>query len=338
MRQALVIGGLGNIGYSVTKALLQCGYDVTILGRNRPAVIPFADVQMICADRQDREGFRTVLQGGGYEYVVDLACFTAKDAEQDCEIFPQLRHLIVISSGAVYGALAGREIPIREDMQCRPQWRYGIHKKEMEEVLLRKSREEDLPVTIFRPTVTYGRQKTIVRQIASDNSWIDRIRRGRPIVTGNLRILRNFLYVDDAAGAFTGAFAHEECKGQVYNLCGLKPYDWGDYHSAMMQVLGKNVAMVEIPLKIMESSRTFQVSEMISRNFIYNGYYSGEKIARDIPEFCPVTTLEEGLARAVDYLDRNGWIPDCRQYRWEDELIEAQRRAEKWLEREGVGR
>ena len=67
MRKALVIGGLGNIGYSVTKALLQCGYDVTILGRNRPAVIPFADVQMICADRQDREGFRTVLQGGGYE-------------------------------------------------------------------------------------------------------------------------------------------------------------------------------------------------------------------------------------------------------------------------------
>lgn len=335
MRKALVIGGLGNIGYSVTKALLQCGYDVTVLGRSRPEKVSISDAEMICVDRQDRGKFRSAVKDGGYEYVVDLACFTAEDARQDCTVFPQLRHLIVTSSGAVYGKLRGREIPIREDMPCRPQWQYGIRKKEMEEVFLQKSREKDFPVTIFRPTVTYGRQKTVVRQIASDNSWIDRIRRGRPIVTGNLQILRNFLYVDDAAGAFTGAFAHEECKGQIYHLCGLKPYDWGDYHRAMMRVLGKSVAMVEVPLQILESSRAFQVSEMISQNFIYNGYYSGEKIARDIPEFRPVTTLEEGLARTVEYLDENGWIPDCRQFCWEDEMIEAMRQADAWLRKDG---
>lgn len=336
MRKALVIGGFGNIGYGVTEELLRCGYDVTVLGRSRPETLPFSDVRLICADRRDSERFRALIQGGGYEYVVDLACFCAEDARQDCEIFPQLKHLIVTSSGAVYGELTGREVPIREDMQCRPQWQYGILKKQMEDVFLEKNRETDFPVTIFRPTVTYGRQRTIVRQIASDNSWVDRIRRGKPIVTGNPRILRNFLYADDAAKAFTGAFLHEECKGQVYNLCGLKPYDWGAYHCAMMQVLGRRVDMVEVPMKTLESSRNFQVSEMISRNFIYNGYYSGEKIARDIPEFCPSTTLEQGLFQTVEFLDRNGLIPDCRQFQWEEELIEAQSRAETWLRKEGV--
>lgn len=338
MRKALVIGGFGNIGYGVTKALLQDGYDVTVLGRNRPETISLPEVKMICVDRQNRGEFRTAVEKGGYEYVADLACYTAEDAGQDCEAFPQLKHLIVVSSGAVYGELKGREIPIREDMPCRPRWRYGILKKEMEEVFLRKSREEAFPVTIFRPTVTYGRQKLLVRQIASDNGWIDRIRRGKPIVTGNPWILRNFLYADDAAGAFTGAFSHEECKGQIYNLCGLKPYDWGDYHKAMMQVLGKSVAMVEVPLQILNGSRTFQVNEMISQNFIYNGYYCGEKIARDIPEFRPVTTLENGLARTVEYLERNGWIPDCRQFCWEDDLIEAMRQAGAWLRKDGDGR
>lgn len=334
MRRALIIGGLGNIGYGITAELLKRNYDVTVLGRTKPEIAPFYDVRLLCVDRHDRESFQRAVQGGGYEYVVDLACFSAEDARQDCELFPQLRHLVVTSSGAVYGELSGREIPIREDMPRKPRWQYGILKKEMEDVFLERNREEAFPVTIFRPTVTYGRQKTIVRQIASDNSWIDRIRRGKPVVTGNPWILRNFLYADDAAGAFAGAFIHEECRGQVYNLCGLKPYDWGTYHRTMMRVLGKTVDMVEIPLEILKKSTGFQVTEMITENFIYNGYYSGEKIARDIPEFCPSTSLEEGLFHTVEYLDRHRLIPDSRQCCWEDELILAQQQAGAWLKKE----
>lgn len=334
MKKALIIGGLGNIGHGITKELQKRNYDVTVLGRTMPDSLPFPGVCKLCVDRRDREGFQGAVKDGGYEYVVDLACFSAEDAQQDCTLFPRLCHLAVVSSGAVYGELSGREIPVREDMQRRPRWQYGILKKEMEDVFLEKSRKEDFPVTIFRPTVTYGRQKTIVRQIASENSWIDRIRRGKPIVTGNPWILRNFLYADDAAGAFAGAFAHRECRGQVYNLCGRKPYDWGTYHRTMMRVLGKTVDMVEVPLEILKESRNFQLTEMIRENFVYNGYYSGEKIARDIPEFCPSTSLEEGLFKAVEYLDRHGLIPDCRQFRWEDELIQAQQKARAWLKKE----
>ena len=72
---------------------------------------------------------------------------------------------------------------------------------------------------------------------------------------------------------------------------------------------------------------------MITTNFIYNGYYAGDKIARDIPEFCPKTDLKTGLTRTLEYLDAHGLIPDSSQMTWEDELIEAQEQSIVYLSR-----
>ena len=168
--------------------------------------------------------------------------------------------------------------------------------------------------------------RSIVRQIGSDTIWIDRIRKGKPIVTGNPYLLRNFLYVDDAAWAFAGAIEYEACIGQAYNMVGLKPYDWGSYHRAMMQAVGREVEMVEIPLDTLLGLQDdeFKVSDMITYNFKFNGFYSGEKIARDIPEFRERTGLAEGLAKTLSFLDEHKAIPNSDDYCWEDKAVKVQ--------------
>lgn len=330
MNKILLIGGYGNIGLGVTKALLNEGYDVTVATLPMQGDNPVPEAKWIQANREDEKAFASAV-GKDYDYVIDFACFTPEHARMDYELFRDVRHMLVVSTGAAYGPLPGREIPIREHMKRQPVWGYGVTKKAMEDFFLEKFMKEDYPVTIFRPTVSYGRQNTIVRQIGSDNSWVDRIRKGKPIVTGNPYILRNFLYVDDAASAFTGALHHEWCKGQVYNLGAIRCYDWGCYHQTMMEVLGREVEMVEVPLATLQASPHFEVSPMITTNFIYNGYYAGDKIARDIPEFCPGTDLKTGLANAVEYLDKHRLIPDSDALTWEDELIEAQRKSVFYL-------
>lgn len=332
MRKIAVIGGFGNIGLGVTRELLAQGYDVTVVTLPMEGDNPVPGTKWIQADRKDEEGFRNALQGGGYEYVIDFACFTPEDARMDYELFPDVKHMVAVSTGAAYGALEGCEIPIREYMKRRPTWGYGVTKKAAEDFFMEKFMKEDFPITIFRPTVSYGRQGTIVRQIGMDNSWIDRIRKGKPIVTGNPYILRNFLYVDDAPGAFVGALNHEWCKGQAYNLGALRCYDWGTYHRTMMEILGREVEMVEVPLKTLQASPHFEVSPMITTNFIYNGYYAGDKIARDIPEFCPKTSLKEGLTKTLEYLEERNLIPDSDTITWEDELIEAQNQSIRYLD------
>lgn len=99
----------------------------------------------------------------------------------------------------------------------------------------------------------------------------------------------------------------------------------------MMEILGREVEMVEVPLKTLQSSPNFEVSPMITTNFIYNGLYAGDKIARDIPEFCPCTDLKTGLTKALEYLEERNLIPDSDEMTWEDELIEAQRQSVIYL-------
>ena len=324
MKKFCLIGGFGNIGVGVTKALLERGDEVTVVSRLRSGKKPVVGVEWLQVDRQDKENFLRAVKGKGYDYVIDFACFTRGDAQTDYEAFPNVRHIVIVSSVASYGELPGFEIPIREYMLQRPVWDYGINKKAAEEFFFDKFRKEAYPVTIFRPTITYGRQRVIARQIGMENSWIDRIRKGKPIVTGNPYILRNFLFVDDAVGAFLGAFNHAWCIGQAYNLSAMRCCDWGTYHRMMMEIIGREVEMVEVPLKTLQASPHFIVSEMVTTNFIFNGYYAGDKIARDIPEFRPTTDLKTGLTKALEYIDEHSCVPNSDELTWEDELIAAQ--------------
>ncbi|GHT68075.1 hypothetical protein FACS1894110_14820 [Spirochaetia bacterium] len=327
-KRVMVVGGSGNISTAVTALLIERDYEVSVFCRGQNFIKPHSEARIVKGDRKDREGFIKTMRGGKYDYAIDMIGFTADDAQDDFAAFPDVERLVFTSSGAGYGELLSRELPIKEDFVLgEVRWSYGIHKRAAENFLMEKFLSQGYPVTIIRPTVTYGRQKAVVRQIGTDNVWIDRIRKGKPIVTGNPYLLRNFLYADDAAYAYAGALEHPVCAGQAYNMVGLKPYDWGIYHRTMMQVVGREVEMVEIPLNTLLAMQNdeFKVGEMITENFQFNGFYSGEKIARDIPEFRERTPLAEGLAKTVAFLDKHGFIPNSDEHPYEDEMIRRQK-------------
>ena len=58
-------------------------------------------------------------------------------------------------------------------------------------------------VTILKPSTTYGPMQGMLRHIAWEFSWIDRIRQGKPIaVCGQGDALHQHLHVEDAARGF----------------------------------------------------------------------------------------------------------------------------------------
>lgn len=327
-KRVMVVGGSGNISTGIVRTLLEQGYHVSIFTRGTSSLPISPDVELVKGDRADRETFIKTMRAGNYDYAIDMICMDPETAKTDIAAFPEVERMVFCSSGASYGSLWGAEQPIRETFRGGdPKWIYGINKRAAEDVFLDAYYQKGFPVTIIRPTVTFGRQKVLNRQIGSDNVWVDRIRKGKPIVTGNEFLLRNFLHADDAAWAFVGALKHSCCIGQAYNMVGMKPYDWGTYHRAMMKVVGREVEMVEVTLETLlhNQSKEFTVGEMITENFKFNGFYSGEKIARDIPEFRPVIGLEEGLAMALEFIERNGVIPNSDDFTYEDEIIRKQK-------------
>ena len=226
-KKVMVVGGSGNISTAVVDLLVNKGYEVSIFTRGQNFLKPHPEARVVKGDRKERENYIKTMRAGNYDYAIDMIGFTREDAEDDYAAFPDVKRLVFTSSGASYGDLPAREMPIRENFTGgNPVWMYGVDKRKAEDFLLGKFFETGYPVTIIRPTVTYGRQKNVVRQIGSDTLWIDRIRKGKPIVIGNPYLLRNFLYADDAAWAYAGALEQDACIGQAYNMVGLKPYDW----------------------------------------------------------------------------------------------------------------
>ena len=332
-KKVMVVGGTGNMSTGIVRELLKKGYDVTIYSRGKSHLKPHPDARVIYGDRHDGT-FVSTMRKNHYDIVYDMIGFVRQDAIDDYEAFQDCERFVFCSTGAVATPFTAEKAPItEEDVPDTPSWEYGVTKKACEDYFLMKYHENGFPVTIMRPASTYGRVPGLIRQVGNINGaanvWVDRIRKGKPIVTGNEHIARSFLHADDAANAFVMCLDHEICKGQAYNLVARNAIDWGEYHRAMMHAVGKEVEMVEVTydtLKSFEGEDTFQMGDMITKSFLWNGLFSAEKLYRDIPEFRQLIDIEKGMEMTLRFLTDFDFIPDSDHFPLEDEIIQVQRR------------
>ncbi len=70
----------------------------------------------------------------------------------------------------------------------------------------------------------------------------------------------------------------------------------------------------------------FQTSGILEDEFAYNCYYSSEKLFRDVAEFQPQISLEQGMTRVFEVMEREGRIPNSDELKWEDEIIKKQKK------------
>lgn len=164
-----------------------------------------------------------------------------------------------------------------------------------------------------------------MRQVAWDQSWLDRIRKGKPLVVcGDGTALHQHLHVDDAALAFAGVLEHAHCTGQIYNVVNCGHITWADYHRTAMRVLGHSVELVGIPFADLQAMQVPQF-DICAEIFAHHTYYSPERLLRAVPGYCPRVTLEDGMRQVIEALDATGRIPNSDDVQWEDRLVNAQR-------------
>ena len=320
-----VVGGTGNISTSIVRLLLEVGHEVTVFNRGRQPGLP-PGVAQIVGDRKERTTFETAVQAGGFDAAIDMICFDADDARSAVRAFRGVKHLVHCSTVCTYGVRYDW-LPTTEDHPLRPVSDYGSNKVAADHVLLAACHGEGFPVTIIKPSTTFGPKWSMLRQINGQQTpeWVDRVRKGRPLaVCGDGRALHQWLDVDDAAPAFVFPLGRDRCIGQVYNMMRREFGTWNDYHRAAMGVIGREVELVGVPLHSLVAATVPGVG-ICETIFSHNTVYSPDKLMRDVPEFRPRITLHESLERVLAAMDREGCIPDCDQSTWEDDLIAAQR-------------
>ena len=320
-----VVGGTGNISTSIVTLLLDVGHEVTVFNRGmRPGLPP--GVAQITGDRKERAAFEAAMQSAGFDAAIDMICYDAEDARSTLRAFKDVKHLVHCSTVCTYG-VEYDWLPVTEDHPLRPISAYGRNKIAADNVFLAACHGHGFPVTIIKPSTTFGPKWAMLRQVNGhqDPSWVARVRQGKPLaICGDGQALHQWLDVDDAAPAFVFALGRDRCVGQVYNMMRTEFGTWAEYHRAAMRVIGREVELVGIPLRTLLDANVpgAGICETI---FSHNTVYSPSRLMRDVPEFQPRISLEDSLGRVLKEMEREGPVPDPDPSGWEDRLISAQK-------------
>jgi nucleoside-diphosphate-sugar epimerase len=323
-QRILVIGGTGLIGGAIVRQLVDGGSDVTVVSRAATSGRHSPAVRHIRVDRRDLPAFESLIAGSGtWDAVIDMACYLPAEAESAVRIFAgRTARYILASTVDVYRKPASR-YPYVEDEPLGGIGDYARNKVACEGVVLAAHEQGQLQVTIVRPGATYGDGSLPVHSLGRSTTYLDRLRRGKPIVVhGDGSSLWVFCHADDVARAFVGAIGNERALGRAYHAAGEEWLTWDQHHALLAEVIGAPPPrFVHIPsdaLAILAPERSRLAVENLQWPAIFDN-----SLARAELGFRYTIPMRGGLARWYRSLADADRIEDSDGDPLDDRLIEA---------------
>lgn len=210
-----IVGGTGNISLPIVHLLLAQGHDVTLFNRGTHGKAP-EGVRHMVGDRKNRKDFETRIRAEKFDAAIDMICYDEADALSDIKAFADVGHFIQVSTVCTYG-IDYDFLAVTEDHPLRPITDYGRNKVAADHAFMAAYDRDGFPVTIIKPSTTFGPQMGLLRQIAWEHSWLHRVETGRPIlILGEGFAPHQFLHVNDAAPCFAHILGRKKCIGQTY--------------------------------------------------------------------------------------------------------------------------
>jgi nucleoside-diphosphate-sugar epimerase len=322
----LIIGGTGLISSAITRELLECGYDVTHYNRGMSEARFEGDVRRITGDRRDFTAFEAqVAEAGTFDCVIDMICYTAQEAESDVRAFRgRAGQVIFCSTVDVYSKPASR-YPYQEDEPLQGRGDYATNKVACEKIFNDAHAQGVFPVTIIRPAHTYGEGSGLIHTLGWSTTFLDRLRKGKPVVVhGDGSSLWVSCHIDDVGHAFVKAIGNPVAMGKSYHTTGEEWMTWNNYYQKAAQALGApEPQLVHIPTDFL-----FEVARdrswVIRDNFQYNNIFDNSAAAR-VLDFRYTIPFVEGARRTIRWLDERNGIQDCSTDPFDDHLIKTWR-------------
>ena len=316
-RSALITGGLGFIGSTLARRLVEIGVKVSVLdalmpeqgGNQHNLRDLLGRVEIHTADMRDQKVVNHLV--GGVDYIFNLAGSVShlesmqqplRDLELNCAAHVTLLeacrnfnpHVKVVftSTRQVYGKPV--YLPLDEQHRVAPLDVNGINKLAAEHYHLLYQRVYGTRTVCLRLTNTYGPRQLIHHNRQGFIAWFIRqaIEGGVIELYGEGRQRRDMNYVDDVVEALLLAGASEEAEGEVYNLGGDEPISLAELAEELISLTGRGtVRTVPFPPE----------RQMID---VGNTHSSFAKIEAAL-DWRPRMPLREGLRRTVEFYERH---------------------------------
>ncbi len=299
----LYIGGTGVISSACIKRSVEKGFEVYVYNRGSHNDELPRGVKVIHGDIRDRKITETALKGYTFDAVVDWVAFTEDHVLQDIELFSgRTGQYIFISSASAYAKPPSGTFVTEGTLLANPYWQYSRDKIACEERLFTAWREKGFPVTIVRPSHTYG-DKMIPSIFDRGPTIVDRIRRGREIIIpGDGTSRWTLTHNSDFAKGFVGLLGNPAALGESFHITSGEALTWDRIHRIIAARIGKEVKIGHIPADLI--CRMYpEFTGPLKGDKIHTALFDNTKIRRLVPEFRCSTPFHLGIERSLEYLE-----------------------------------
>lgn len=330
----LFIGGTGIISSACADLSVARGHELFILNRSISKTYPVPQgATVLQADVYTDEARLTrLLDGHRFDAVVDYIAFTVTDIERDLRLFRgKTDQFVFISSASAYQKPVRNYIITERTPLENPYWEYSRNKIACEDRLLFAYLEEGFPVTIIRPSHTYGLSQIPLCVSSWQHPWtvIDRMKRGQKvIVPGDGTSLWVLTWNADFAKGLVGLFGNKRAIGEVFQITSDQVLSWDLIHIEAYKALNLEPNMIHIPSELIAAYHPDSSGSLIgdkSNSVVFDN----SKIKRFVPDYSCEVTWAEGLRRSLEWFEAH---PEFQTIDYEmntiwDEIISAYQRA-----------
>jgi nucleoside-diphosphate-sugar epimerase len=295
----LLVGGTGNISSEVATRLFKDGHTITTVTTGKKPVPE--NYRAIYADRNDSLTFKDKLQKIVPDVVIDFIAYTPDHCKLDFEIFKDsLQQFIFISSAAVYEKPHHR-FPITEKThRSNPFWLYAQNKIACEEYL-ESVHSKSFPVTIVRPSHTFGNQ-WIPSPINSNNFTVSqRILDEKPIILHDRgESLWTLTAASDFACGLAGLVGNPAAFGEAFHITSDEILTWNRIYTTIGNVLGKKPIIEYLPSGFI-ARKYPEAYGMLFGDKKEHGVFDNQKIKHFVPGFECKKNVEQAIRESITW-------------------------------------
>lgn len=324
----LLLGGTGVISREIVRQLFAAGHEVTVFNRGSRSLPSSDAVRQLVGDRRNRAEFEAAMRPTRYDVVIDMICFNADDARSTIRAFGGSTGQIIVTSSVAAYKRPYRSVPTVEAEEALwddPIFPYAFDKAEMERVLRDAILREKLPITIVRPSLTYGPGAANIGVLRQNYGIVDRIRRGKPLVMfGDGTTSWSFTFVPDLARAYVGLAGNPKSFGEDFHVTSEERNVWEDLYLEFGRLVGIKPEIIHLPSELLRKAAPNLCSHLYFEK-TYAGLFDNTKLKSAIPDFRADISLHEGLKSILAWYEAEAHEVDPEKDALEDRLVEIHR-------------
>lgn len=301
----LIIGGTGTISSAVARLAAEMGIELYILNRgNHNEEAPAGAIQLH-ADICNEEDVSQKLGNLKFDTVADFIAFDRGAAERAYRLWKdRTKQYIFISSASAYQKPLSSPVITESTPLSNPFWEYSRNKIACEEYFLKQYRDNGFPVTIVRPSHTYGLRSVPVAIHGKYGSFsvIRRMLDGKPVlVHGDGSSLWTLTCNTDFASAFLGLAGNFHAIGEAYHITSDESLTWNQIYEIIGRALGVRPKLIHVPSDYLARLDPEYEGGLLGDK-ASTVIFDNTKIKRAVPGFHASIRFDQGIVKTLDYV------------------------------------